>query len=428
MSLPILDKLFAAMQGSKGIPALESTVTSLLGTLNEAGSSPRELASQISGDFALTQKVLKLANSTMYAPFASEAASVSSAVAILGNDALTHVVLSTSMASMAEVEDDTVLARTLLASELARSICPERAEDVSVAGLMIDLGQLLLSKFLPQEAAAIESKVAAGSAPEAAQREVLGTGLQHLGAEVARRWKMPASVVSIIDGTGEPALLNVARFSSTASSLIMEGKVEEIARLVAASELPGVDKSRLHALIERKMEEKGTVLPSADKGASALALENLYRELAKVRWTSVDELATAMFNGIGQTLKTAHCLLFMLTRGGDLGVRYGQGAGVEELKARLRVTAQYQSTAFHAVVKNNVDVSIADVAKLKATALPDGYSALLPKVNKFIILPIANSRVSGLIYCDWESDDLINAAELSAVKKLRNLFLPFFPR
>jgi hypothetical protein len=42
-------------------------------------------------------------------------------------------------------------------------------------------------------------------------------------------------------------------------------------------------------------------------------------------------------------------------------------------------------------------------------------------------LPIASSRVTGLVYCDWESDDAISQTELAEVKKLRNLFLPFFP-
>jgi hypothetical protein len=93
----------------------------------------------------------------------------------------------------------------------------------------------------------------------------------------------------------------------------------------------------------------------------------------------------------------------------------------------LRISKDYQPTAFHAAIKNNVDVSIADVSRLKVSALPDGFKELLPRVNKFVILPIAHSRVSGLVYCDWDSETVLSASELDAVKKLRNLFLPFFP-
>ncbi|MGI9133217.1 MAG: hypothetical protein ACR2I0_04630, partial [Rhodoferax sp.] len=74
-----------------------------------------------------------------------------------------------------------------------------------------------------------------------------------------------------------------------------------------------------------------------------------------------------------------------------------------------------------------VDVSIADLFRLKPSALPDGYRDLLPQVQKFIILPIANRRVSGLLYCDWDSECALSAGEIEAIRKLRNLFLPFLP-
>ena len=63
-----LEKLFAAMQNSKGYPALESTVASVLATLRNPKKGHRDLAHHVVGDFALTQRTLKLANSAMYAP------------------------------------------------------------------------------------------------------------------------------------------------------------------------------------------------------------------------------------------------------------------------------------------------------------------------------------------------------------------------
>jgi hypothetical protein len=108
-------------------------------------------------------------------------------------------------------------------------------------------------------------------------------------------------------------------------------------------------------------------------------------------------------------------------------VRYGSGKGIDELKSKLRISADFKPTAFHAVIKNNVDVSISELSKLKPDNLPNGYLELLPNVTKFIVLPIANSGVSGLIYCDWENDRVLSQAEMGVVKKLRDLLLPFFP-
>ncbi len=427
MSEQTIDKLFTAMRGAKGVPALESTVTAVLAQLTDRGKGSNDLASSIVEDFALTQKILKLANSSMYAPFSKGASSVTSALDIVGADALLHVVLSTASVSANELEADTGLARTLVASELARSACPDRTEEASIAALMYDLGNLLTTKYLPQEAAAIDHKVAQKTAPAKAEFDVLGMTLQEVGAEVAKKWKLPASIVSIINGTGDPTLVGVAKFSCEASSLIQAGKVVDLARLVEALDVPNIDKSKISGLVTRKLAKSGPAQKAAPADAAELALAELFKTLSSTQWKTVEELAAPMFTGIGHTLKTARCLLFMLTRTGDFAIRYASGNNVTTVTSKLRLSSQYQPTTFHAVIKNNVDVSIADVSKLKATALPDGFSELLPNVNKFIVLPIASSRVTGLVYCDWESDDAISQTELAEVKKLRNLFLPFFP-
>lgn len=427
MSVPALDKLLGAMQKSKGLPALETTVTAILGSLANAESGSRSAAAHIIEDFALTQKVLKLANSPMYAPFATNSSSISSALDVVGADALLHIVLGTTMVTAAELENDEDLSKALLASELARNVCPDRLEDASIAALMYDLGSLMTKKFLPEEAAAINKKVAAGSHPDAAARDILTMTLQEVGAEIAARWKLPTEIVSIIDGTGDATLVGVAKFSSSASSLIHEGKVDEVNRLVSELAVPGIDKSRLSGLIKRKVEEVSPRTKLTHVASSEVVLDELLAALTEEKKNSIEELAGAMFPVFSKSLETAHCLLFMAIKSGDYCIRYGYGKGIEELKSKLRISAEFKPTAFHAAIKNNVDVSIAEVSRLKPAALPDGFKTLLPDVTRFLILPIANSRVSGLVYCDWEAEKEISQSELVASRKLRDLFLPFFP-
>lgn len=427
MSHAILEKLFAAMQGSKGIPAMEGIVTSVLQTLNDANGSTRLLAQYISEDFALTQKVLKLANSAMYAPFAKEIDSVTAAVNVLGTDVLMHVVLSTGVATAAEISEDKALAKTLMASELARAMRPDRAETVSVAGLMFDLGHLLAARFLPQENRLIESRIAAGQEPELAAREVLGMSLQQLGAEVARRWKLPDPIVAVIEGMGEPELVEVARFSNSASGLILDGETEAVDRLMAELTLPGVDKSQLGGLIRRKLAENPAPAPQTAHPPTAVALEHLRKELAGRPWRAAEELAGAMFVGLARILQTTRCLLLARAATGDFHVRHGQGQGVDAVRARFKVAAEYQPTAFHAAIKNNVDISIEDVGKLRPTALPAGYATFFPGARRFVLLPLAQTQVNGMIYCDWDASAPVNEAELIELKKLRDLLLPFFP-
>jgi hypothetical protein len=135
-----------------------------------------------------------------------------------------------------------------------------------------------------------------------------------------------------------------------------------------------------------------------------------------------------MLPELATSLKMAHCLLFMLTRSGEFRVRNAFGKGVDELKSKLRISAEFLPTTFHAAIKNNIDISIADVSKLREMSLPEGYRQMLPQVTKFIILPITTSRVTGLLYCDWDSDKSLKTAEMDVVKELRSLFTPIFPQ
>jgi hypothetical protein len=348
-------------------------------------------------------------------------------LAVLGADALLHIALSTALVTDAEMQSDEPLSKALMASELARSVCAGRSEDVSIAALMYNLGAMLAQKYLTQESVSIAQKVANGVEEEQAATEVLGLTLEQLGAEVAQHWKLPKSIVSVIDGTGDPDLVSIARFTKSASTLIHAGKLEAAEQLIAKLEVKGIDKSGFGSLIRRWSDQitlRQKVAPDVSKEA---VLNDLFSALTADRKQTVEALAAAMFPTFATTLQTAHCLLFMLTKSGDFAVRYGYGKGIDELRSKLRISKDYQPTAFHAAIKNNVDVSIADVSRLKLSALPDGYKALMPSVNKFVILPIANSGVSGLVYCDWDTETVLSMSELNAVKKLRSLFLPFFP-
>ena len=427
MSSAILDKLFSAMQRSKGLPALEDTVSSVLGSLSDFRKGHRDVVHHIVEDAALTHKVLKLANSAMYAPFARSADSVLAAVSILGSDAVLHLVLGTAVVTAAELEDEESLARVLFSAELARCVYAERSEDVSIAALMYDLGSLMAATHLPQEMAAIQRQLASGQSFELAQQEVLGMSLQDLGAAVAQRWRLPAPIVSIIDGSGDPTLVGVARFSSVTSALVYDGKLDEAHALVAQLDLPGTDTSKVTELITSQFDElRDTREPLADTSAEHL-LEALFQSLSRNRKKTVEELAGAIFATFAQTLHAAHCLLFMRTTTGGYNIRCGHGPDVEQLMQRLKISADFKPTAFHAAIKNHVDVSITDVSKLRPTALIDDYTQLLPEVNKFLILPIGNHRVGGLVYCDWDTSKVLSPEELDAAKKLRTLFSPFFP-
>jgi hypothetical protein len=293
---------------------------------------------------------------------------------------------------------------------------------------MVEIGRLMTSKYLPAEAATIALRLAGGLDAQAASSSVLGLSYQELGVELAARWNLPATLRATIAGSGDPLLVGIARFASTASGLIHEGQPEAVTALLATLDLPGVNKARLGALLSRKADEALARSSARDSSSAEAPLTELLQLLQEEKKPSLEALAKAMLPGLAESLKTAHCLLFMLTRSGEQRVRDGCGKGIDELKSRLKVAAEFKPTAFHAAIKNNIDISIADVSKLKDSNLPEGYRMLLPHVTQFVILPIATGRVSGLLYCDWDSGRILKQSEMEALKKLRDLFVPLFPQ
>lgn len=166
MKNEVVERLMLAMKDSKGIQASERSVASVLGALDDGNDDKREIASHIIEDFALTQKVLKLANSSMYAPFGSGSSSVSAALLVLGSEAVLHLVLGADQISDEDLKKDESLLQTLLASELARNACADSVEDASIATLMYEIGRLMTCKYLVAESAAIARRVASGLDPQ----------------------------------------------------------------------------------------------------------------------------------------------------------------------------------------------------------------------------------------------------------------------
>jgi HD-like signal output (HDOD) protein len=425
MSSATLERILDAMRDSNGVPARERTVASVLGALDSSEAGKHEVVDFIIEDFALTQKVLALANSPMYASFGTRASSVTTAIKVLGANALMHIVLGAQMVSEEELQADGNLSKALFASELARNACAERAEDASIATLMYEIGRLMTGKYLADEAAKITKQVASGADSKAVESAVLGVTYQELGVELAARWNLPDVILSVIDGTGDPTLVGIAAFSSSASSLIHEGRLDEANELLRHLDLPALEKQGLSRLISRKTEEIAQWSNPNQSASAEQQLRDLLSDLKQRPELDFDGLVKTMMPAIAQALQAAHCLLLMMTRSGSFRVHSGDGKDIAVLKEKFRISAEFRPTPFHAAIKKNIDVSIADVGILKAISLPEGYRDLLPDVKRFVLLPIANGQVRAMVYCDWNSDGRMTKGEVKAVIALRNLLLPF---
>src|ERR1700733_1403068 len=87
----VLDRLWSRMSERGDFPMLSQSLRTTMAAMNNDDLDFSGLVQVVLSDFALTQKVLRLANSAMYMAFGGNITTVSRALMVLGMDAVGRV-------------------------------------------------------------------------------------------------------------------------------------------------------------------------------------------------------------------------------------------------------------------------------------------------------------------------------------------------
>ena len=277
----VLDILLRRMQTESDFPALSEAI----GAINRIASSEREgvnaLSNNILRDFALTNKLLKLANVAFYNHVGGGSIStISRAVVILGFDAVRSIALSLILfdnlgnkehALQLKEEFVKVLYAGMLAREMAGKVQVKDGEEAFISAMLHNLGRMLAMFYFPAETAAISQLVEAeGQSDAKASPQVLGLSFENLGMGIARSWGFPDRLVlsmktlpgeKIKKGTNESDRLRVlAGFSNELCEVILStpdvDRSSALAKLTArfGDSVPVTEK-QLSGLMEKSMQE-----------------------------------------------------------------------------------------------------------------------------------------------------------------------------
>lgn len=163
----------------------------------------------ISQDPALAVRLLGIANSPFYG-FSTEVSTVTRAIAVLGINKIRDIVLSASATKAFDgipveiIAVDDFWQHSLYCGVLGQTLAKQTvldADAVFIAGLLHDIGQLILFNRYPQEMHEIILRTIEGETPltmVAAEQERLGTNHTQVGAELARAWHLPAHIEAVI--------------------------------------------------------------------------------------------------------------------------------------------------------------------------------------------------------------------------------------
>ncbi len=194
-----------AIESLGRMPPFSPILNRLLATIASDDVSFAELGALIENDTVLAGNVLKLVNSALYS-FQGTVNSVRHAVAILGVNKLRNVALSLSIARMwthVETPEEWSGARfnlhsvatALLSDLIAQQSAVPYPEGAFVAGLLHDVGKLLIAITFPKEFVAVRTQCEqTGRAEVDCEREVLGLTHAELSGVVLDRWNLPMPI------------------------------------------------------------------------------------------------------------------------------------------------------------------------------------------------------------------------------------------
>lgn len=204
-------ELWRGKLNASGLPVFSRTIRDIRNVSSSSRSSARDLSDVVGNDASMAARVIQIANSPMFNLQNRHIDTISSAVVLVGFDAVRELAISVSVIEEmlkgrqhARVRQH--MAQAFHAAAQARSfarVCGHKSEEVFVAALLKHVGDMAFWSRAEREAMAIEALVMRGTTLPDAEREVLGFELSQLGQSLAADWNLGELVSHVLDGRHE---------------------------------------------------------------------------------------------------------------------------------------------------------------------------------------------------------------------------------
>src|SRR5438876_540629 len=268
----------ALVRESPTLASLPMIYTRLTEAIDNPRASTMQIADIIASDSALTARLLRLVNSAFYA-FSSRIDTVQQAVLLIGTQPIRDLALATSvlsvfpgipreLGSMQSFWEHSITTG-VTARLLATYRNERRAERFFVAGILHEIGRLLLFALRPDAARAALTRSRTESEPlVVAEHAAFGFDHGEAGGAILEAWKLPEDLQAIVRCHHAPAeaghyqrdaaLVHVADVIATAMQIGNSGDPAVPALAADAWEQLGLAPTILSALtdeVERQVYE-----------------------------------------------------------------------------------------------------------------------------------------------------------------------------
>ncbi len=203
------ERLLALIGGMTSLPSLPVLYTRLTDLLNCDQSNVAQIAAVVNEDMAMAAQVLKLVNSA-YFGISKQFSSLQAAVVYLGLDILRQLVLvhhlfsECTSSATCKFHLEELWHHSLCTARLAKAIAESKdlprdlCQNAYMAGLLHDIGKLVLILHLPETYGAVQAKCGLGHCQIDCEEELLGTNHASIGGYLSSLWGLPHTVTQVL--------------------------------------------------------------------------------------------------------------------------------------------------------------------------------------------------------------------------------------
>ncbi len=318
---PSPEAMEAIVRSAHSLYSLPAIAAEVLELTSSPKVDARALKDCIEVDPALTAKILRVVNSSMFG-LSREVSDLNQAIALLGTKPLKLLVLGFSLPENLFVDIarkqldwywNRTLARAVAAREISEMFWDRPGDDAFLAGLLQDLGILvLLGEFKESYSPLLEKAI--DQQANLSRLEVDSLGFDHAGLSAAllEHWNMPKQLVGAISEPREQAsllrkqtpvaeLARILHLAELVTELVAEKQLRALADLMEIGEAYcGLNKELLHELVARlqpKVEQLAEVFSLDSVEGDYLELlaeahsltseivEEVAEPLSRMKWT-----------------------------------------------------------------------------------------------------------------------------------------------
>ena len=179
---------------TKTLPTLPSVIHKLISLSDNDKSSVQELAKIVSSDQVVSARILRLANSPAYGFY--RVSTISNAMILLGVNVVKSLALSSSIFALMEKSSVDLWEHSLgvgAASNLiARKLSLPESEEIATAGLLHDIGKVIISTKCSEAGKSIAKLVNERHIYTIeAERDILDTDHAEVGGWLSKSWFLP---------------------------------------------------------------------------------------------------------------------------------------------------------------------------------------------------------------------------------------------